>query len=106
MDLSEKLKNARTSRKITQKTLAEKLGVSRATLSLWESGKSTPPVCKILEYQKIFNFEKGYFNDVAKKPNENNVISFNISQLNDTAICELENFYKSLCSRKEYLKKS
>lgn len=106
MELSEKLKLARTSRKITQKTLAEKLGVSRATLSLWESGKSTPPISHILEYQKIFNFEKGFFDDAAKRADKDDSISFNVSFLNEEGICKLKDFYASLCNNKEYLKKA
>ena len=105
MDLSEKLKNARISHKITQKILAEKLGISRATLSLWESGKTTPSITHILQYQQIFNFEKGYFDDAAKETAENDFMSFNISRLNEAGMSELEKFYNSLLNNKEYLKK-
>ena len=104
MTLSEKLKNARISHKITQKTLAEKLGISRATLSLWETGKAVPSIAHILQYQKIFNFEKGYFDDAVKEPAKNDFIYFNISRLNEAGLSKLENFYNSLLNSEEYLK--
>ena len=106
MDLSEKLKNARISHKITQKTLAERLCVSRATLSLWECGKLTPSILHIRKYQEIFNFEKGYFDDAARESTKNDFVSFNISRLNDEGFLELKNFYHSLLNNEEYLKKS
>ena len=36
---------------------------------------------------------EGYFNDAVK----NEFISFNISHLDEQAVCELKNFYNSLC---------
>ena len=102
MELSEKLKNARISRKLSQKTLAESLGVSRATLSLWESGSAIPPVQYLRKYQELFKFKKGYFE--KDTPAEN--MAFDISRLNENGIAELKDFYNSLLSRKECLKKS
>lgn len=106
MELSEKLKNARVSRKVTQKTLAEMLGVSRATLSLWESGKAVPSILHLREYQKIFDFEKGYFDSENKEISSSDTLSFDVSPLNHLGRHELEKFYNSLIKRKEYLKKT
>lgn len=36
------LKNLRMSKKLTQKQLAERLGVERTTVSMWETGNSSP----------------------------------------------------------------
>ena len=105
MNLAEKLKSARTSRKITQKTLSEKLGVSRATLSLWESGKAVPSILYLREYQKLFDFEKCYFDTENKESSSTDTISFDISPLNPLGRHELEKFYDYLIKRKEYLKK-
>lgn len=104
MDLANKLKNARISHKITQKTLAEKLGVSRTMLSLWESGKSVPTILHLREYQRIFNFEKGYF-DTKSKETSSDTLSLDVSALNPLGRHKLEKFYNSLIKRKEYLKK-
>lgn len=106
MNLAEKLKSARTSRKITQKTLSEKLGVSRATLSLWESGKTVPSILYLREYQKLFDFEKGYFDTENKEASSPDTLSFDVSHLNPLGKSELEKFYNYLIKRKEYSKKS
>ncbi len=105
MELSQKLKNARISRKITQKTLSEKLGVSRATLSQWESGKSVPSILYLREYQLLFDLEKGYFDTETKENTASASLSFDVSSLNPLGRHELEKFYNSLIKRKEYLKK-
>ena len=105
MHLAEKLKNARISHKISQKTLSEKLGVSRATLSLWESGKSVPSPLYLREYQRLFDFEKGYFDSENKKLSSPDTVSFDVSALNPLGRHELEKFYGFLIKRKEYLKK-
>lgn len=106
MILSKKLKSARISRKISQKTLAETLGVSRATLSAWESGETVPPVQYLRKYQELFRFEKGYFDQKEKVPEHSKNMTFDTSQLNGGGIKALENFYQSIFSKEEYLKKS
>ena len=40
--LAENLRNLRKSKGISQKTLAEALGVSQSTVAMWESGKNSP----------------------------------------------------------------
>lgn len=104
MTLSQKLKSARISRKISQKTLAEALGVSRATVSLWESGKAVPPVQYLRKYQEIFGFEKGYFNDATLLPEPMQNIAFDISMLNQDGIAALKDFYEYAVSSEEYSK--
>ena len=100
MKLGEKLKRVRMERKITQKTLAERLGVSRITLSRWENGKVYPPVRTLLEYQKLFNLEGNFFNITSDES-----VTFDVSRLNLSGRLELRAFYKSLIKNKEYLKK-
>jgi len=105
MELSEKLKAARISNKLTQKTLAARLGVSRATLCLWESGKSVPAILYLREYQKIFGFEKGYFDEAKKASPSKGLVSFDVSQLTADGKQKLTDFYNSLIRTEEYLKK-
>lgn len=104
MELSEKLKNARIHHKITQKTLAETLGVSRATLSYWESGQAFPSVQYLRRYQELFNFESGYFDEISSSFSQK--ISFDVSNLNSKGILALKNFYNSLILKEEYSKKA
>lgn len=106
MELADKLKNARISHKLSQKTLSERLGVSRATLSLWECGKSVPSILHLREYQRLFGFEKGYFDAKTKEAAPLDTLSFDVSPLNPLGRHELEKFYAYLIKRKEYLKKT
>ncbi|MBE6865403.1 MAG: helix-turn-helix transcriptional regulator [Oscillospiraceae bacterium] len=49
------LKKARTENGYTQEQLAEKLGVSRQSVSLWESDSGYPEVEKLLDISEILN---------------------------------------------------
>ena len=49
------LKIARTSRKMTQKDVAEKIGVAKSTYSLYESGNREPGVAIIKKIAKVLN---------------------------------------------------
>lgn len=60
MDFSEKLITLRKSRNLTQEQLAEKLNVSRQSVSKWESGQVIPDVEKIVEVSKIFDVTLDY----------------------------------------------
>ena len=48
MDFSEKLLTLRKSRDLTQEQLAERLDVSRQSVSKWESGQAVPELDKIV----------------------------------------------------------
>lgn len=60
MDFSEKLIALRKSRNLTQEQLAEKLNVSRQSVSKWESGQVIPDVGKIVEVSKLFDVTLDY----------------------------------------------
>ena len=98
MNLSEKLKTARLSHKLSQKTLASALGVSRATVSAWENGNSVPPVLYLRRYQELFDFKKGYFDD-ASASSQN--ISFDVSALSPAEIQKLNEYYEFLLKSEE-----
>ena len=48
MTISERLYNLRKEKNISQEELANELGVSRQTISKWETGESTPDFDKII----------------------------------------------------------
>ena len=48
MSISEKLKQARTDKNLTQEEVAEKVGVSRQTVYNWEQGKSYPDIASVM----------------------------------------------------------
>lgn len=55
MKFGENLKLIRKSKKMSQEDLAFKVGVSRQSVSKWETGESYPEMNNILELCKIFN---------------------------------------------------
>jgi len=55
MEFNEKLQKLRTSLNMTQEELAEKLYVSRAAISKWESGRGYPSIDSLKAIAKFFN---------------------------------------------------
>ena len=60
MDFSEKLLTLRKAKDLTQEQLAEKTGVSRQSVSKWESGQATPELEKIIKLSVIFDVTTDY----------------------------------------------
>ena len=54
MILAEKISEERKKNGWSQEELAEKLSVSRQSVSKWESGQSVPDLNRILEMARIF----------------------------------------------------
>lgn len=54
MTLGERLLEYRTNLKMSQDTLAEKVGVTRQTVSKWETDQSAPEFNKIIPLCEIF----------------------------------------------------
>ena len=55
MKFGENLRQIRKSKKMSQEQLAEKVNVTRQSVSKWENGESYPEMNNILELCKIFN---------------------------------------------------
>lgn len=53
--LSDNIKNYRKKNNMSQDELAEKLGVSRQSISLWETGQTQPTIDNIIALSKVFN---------------------------------------------------
>ena len=60
MNFSEKLLTLRKANNLTQEQLAEKLDVSRQSISKWESGQATPDLEKIVVISAIFDVTTDY----------------------------------------------
>lgn len=56
MDISEKLKRCRTDKSLTQAQVAEKLHVSRKTISGWENGRSYPDINSFVKLSDLYGF--------------------------------------------------
>ena len=54
MDIGQKLKNARVSAGMTQEKVAEKINVSRQTISNWENNKSYPDIHSVLSLSDLY----------------------------------------------------
>lgn len=59
----EKLKTRRKELKLTQKDIADKLGISFQAYSAWERGVKKPSREKVQQLEQILNVPKGYFTD-------------------------------------------
>ena len=60
MILTEKISEERKKNGWSQEELAEKLSVSRQSVSKWESGQSVPDLNRILEMARIFGVTTDY----------------------------------------------
>lgn len=77
MDLSEKILNLRKANNLTQEQLAEKAGVSRQSVSKWESGQAAPDLDKITVLCEIFDVTA----DFLLKPSEMDILSVKTEML-------------------------
>ena len=71
MTISEKITNLRKEKNLSQEALAEALGVSRQSVSKWESGTALPDTDKIVAMSELFGVSTDYLlkNDaVATEP--------------------------------------
>lgn len=55
MKISEKLKYARTGSGLNQEQVAEKLQVSRQTISNWENGRSYPDIISVIKLSDLYS---------------------------------------------------
>jgi len=60
----EKLKARRKELKLTQKDIADKLGISYQAYSAWERGVKEPSTEKVVLLEKLLNVPKGYFTEI------------------------------------------
>ena len=60
MNFADKLYNLRKEKQISQEDLAEKLDISRQSVSKWESGAAMPEIDKIIMLSEIFGVSTDY----------------------------------------------
>lgn len=71
MNLSEKIFELRKAHGMSQEQLAEKMNVSRQSISKWESGESLPDVDRLPELSRVFSVTTDYL----LKPSEIDVLT-------------------------------
>lgn len=59
-DIGSKIKAARIEKKLTQKQVAEILGVSRQTISNWENEKSYPDIISVIKMIECYDVSLDY----------------------------------------------
>lgn len=64
-DIGGKLKTLRKGRKLTQMELAEKLGVTRATISNYEVGRRHPHISELKRFAEFYGVGLDYFGVVT-----------------------------------------
>jgi len=67
MKIGKKLKDARIKSKLTQEVIAEKLNVSRQTISNWENEKSYPDIISVIELSNLYSIS---LDDLLKRDEE------------------------------------
>lgn len=60
MEIGSKIKEARLKIELTQEQVAEELGVSRQTISNWETGKSYPDIVSVIKMSDLYNVSLDY----------------------------------------------
>ena len=60
MRLSEKIMDLRKRSGWSQEELAERLGISRQSVSKWETGESIPDIDKIIRMSELWNVSTDY----------------------------------------------
>ena len=59
-DSGSKIQAARLEKKLTQEQVAERLGVSRQTISNWENAKSYPDIISVIKMSECYNVSLDY----------------------------------------------
>ncbi|MBP2631438.1 MAG: pezA [Firmicutes bacterium] len=66
--LLELLKDARVSKRLTQRTVAEKLGVKDNTISNWEKGKTEPDIETYIQLCRLYEVDYCGLLEMAYRP--------------------------------------
>ena len=80
MNLKDNLKKIRKENNLSQEDLAEKLNVSRQSVSKWEQGIAYPEMDKVLQICKMFNLNIDEFlNQDINKAEKNKQSKINVN---------------------------
>ena len=91
---SEKLKALRIGKKMSQKALADKLGVSKSVVSFYESGERLPSYDVLIKISRIFNVTTDYLLDVERER------MVDVSELSENDISVVNSVIFALKSKK------
>ena len=86
VDIGNKIKELRTEQKMTQSDLAERLGVTKSSISSYENGSRLPSYDILLKIARIFKVST----DILLGHGDKNEISLNVSGLTNEQILFLK----------------
>ena len=86
MKFNEKLVKLRKENLLSQEELAEKLGVTRQTISKWELEQTTPDMDKLSQMAKLFNVSVDELLNETDEPTKTNKVSDKNNNKKNTAI--------------------
>jgi len=99
MNLSDNLKKIRKEHNLSQEQLAEKLGVSRQSVSKWESGTAYPEMEKMLQLCQLFNLNiDELLNQDVKEVNNTKTAKNNINKFIDDFLDYVTKTINLFCS--------
>ena len=94
VEFTGRLKSMRVNRNLTQKQLAEQLGVAKSVVSYYESGDRFPSYDVLVRLARIFHVTTDYLLGIE----HNRVLD--VSGLNDEQIAALENLINVMQSKR------
>lgn len=65
-EVGSKLKTLRKGRKLTQQELADKMGITRATVSNYEVGRRSPHLSELHRFAQFYGVDLSYFGVATK----------------------------------------
>lgn len=89
MEIHQCIKNARLKEKLSQEELAEQLGVTRQTISSWETAKSYPDIISVIKMSDIFDISLDKMLKEDKKLIENMQSQMNTTKNHQSLVLTL-----------------
>ena len=77
--LSERIKNSRLQKGLTQVQVSKRLNVTKSAVNSWETNNSTPSLIYIIKLSQMFNVSTDYLLGI----NERESLTVNITEFND-----------------------
>jgi len=86
--IGEKIKSLRKEKDWSQEQLAFECGVSRQTISKWESNGILPSMDNLMMLSQVFEVEMGYFFNDSSESAENSTIETPVEAVEEVAVAE------------------
>lgn len=95
MEFNTKIKNLRNAAGLTQKQLAERLGVAKSVVSYYETGDRYPSIDVLIKLAGIFHVTTDYLLDISHAK------TLDASELSDAEYIALSNLISAMSAQKK-----